>query len=143
MFVHNGLVGGSIEKVISSVSDSIQPNQDQVQPHLLSSESELQELCRTSLSGVSTCIAAAVFYSSPTEGPYGTWNYSIRTDAALGAGIHVDSHENDQEIYLLPFQHSIDRAIAQANASTDQNALPDEVISFHMWTAHTDHLGLD
>ncbi|KAE8139449.1 hypothetical protein BDV38DRAFT_291459 [Aspergillus pseudotamarii] len=130
VFVHNGLVGGPIEKVISSVTDSIQPNQDQVQPHLLSSESELQELCRTSLSGVSTCIAAAVFYSSPTEGPHGIWNYSIRTDAALGAGIHVDSHENDQESYLLPFQHSIDRAIAQANASTDQNALPDEIMEY-------------
>ncbi|KAB8218314.1 hypothetical protein BDV33DRAFT_205517 [Aspergillus novoparasiticus] len=130
VFVHNGFVGGPIEKVINTVTDSIQPNQDQVHPHLLSSESELQELCRTSLSGVSTCIAAAVFYSSPTEGPYGIWNYSIRTDAALGAGIHVDSHKNDQEVYLLPFQHSIDRAIAQVNASTDQNALPDEIMEY-------------
>lgn len=140
MFVHNGLLGGPIEKVIDSVTNSIQPNQDQVYPRLLSSENELQELCRTSLSGVSTCIAAAVFYSSPTEGPYGIWNYSIRTDAALGAGIHVDSHKNDQEIYLLPFQHSIDRAIAQANTSTDQNALPNEVITFYEWIAHTHSL---
>ncbi|OGM40305.1 ABC transporter [Aspergillus bombycis] len=130
VFVHNGLLGGPIEKVIDSVTNSIQSNQDQVYPHLLSSENELQELCRTSLSGVSTCIAAAVFYSSPTEGPYGIWNYSIRTDAALGAGIHVDSHKNDQEIYLLPFQHSIDRAIAQANTSTDQNALPNEIMEY-------------
>ncbi|KOC09391.1 ABC transporter [Aspergillus flavus AF70] len=130
VFVHNDFVGGPIEKVINTVADSIQLNQDQVRSHLLSSESELQELCRTSLSGVSTCIAAAVFYSSPTEGPYGIWNYSIRTDAALGAGIHVDSHKNDQEIYLLPFQHSIDRAIAQANGSTDQNALPDEIMEY-------------
>lgn len=143
MFVHNDFVGGPIEKVINTVADSIQLNQDQVRSHLLSSESELQELCRTSLSGVSTCIAAAVFYSSPTEGPYGIWNYSIRTDAALGAGIHVDSHKNDQEIYLLPFQHSIDRAIAQANGSTDQNALPDEVIPFHYGIAYPNHLRLD
>ncbi|KAE8385826.1 hypothetical protein BDV23DRAFT_187897 [Aspergillus alliaceus] len=128
VFVHNGLIGGPIEKVIDSVTESIRPDQDQV--YRLSSDKELRELCRTSLSGESKCIAAVVFYSSPTEGPYGVWNYSIRTDASLGAGINVDSNKNDQEIYLLPLQHSIDWAIAQANASTNQNALPDEIMEY-------------
>lgn len=95
--------------------------------HLLSSESELRDTCRSSLRGVSPCIAAAVFYSSPTEGSGGRWNYSIRTDGALGAGIDVDSKTNDQEIYLLPFQHSIDWAIADVNSSVDQGSLPKEV----------------
>ncbi|KAE8352761.1 hypothetical protein BDV28DRAFT_120494 [Aspergillus coremiiformis] len=122
VFVHNGLVGGPIEQVINSVTESIHSRQDQV--YRLSSESELQELCRTSLSGVSTCIAAAVFYSSPIEGPYGAWNYSIRTDAALGAGIDVDSHTNDQQLYLLPLQHSIDWAIGQANKRSIKMLFP-------------------
>lgn len=55
------------------------------------------------------------------------WNYSIRTDAALGSGIDVETHDNDQEVYLLPFQHSIDWAIAQVNGSDGQDALPEEV----------------
>lgn len=51
----------------------------------------------------------------------------MRADGALGVQIHVDKTTNDQEIYLLPFQHSIDWAIAHTNSSIDQNALPDKV----------------
>lgn len=125
VFVHNGLVDGPIQQVIDRVAEPARENHDQVR--ILTSEDELREVCRSSLRGVSTCIAAAVFHSSPTEGPYGAWNYSIRMDAALGAGIEVDKHDNEQEIYLLPFQHAIDWAIAQVNTSTSQRALPSEV----------------
>ncbi|EAW12681.1 putative ABC transporter [Aspergillus clavatus NRRL 1] len=128
VFVHNGLTGGDIEQVINRVAEPVRTTQKQVQ--VLSSENELRELCRTSLRGVSSCVAAAVFYSSPTEGPGGHWNYSIRTDGALGVGIKVDQRDNDQETYLLPFQHSIDWAIAQANASSEQNALPNELLEY-------------
>jgi hypothetical protein len=95
--------------------------------HILSSEDGLRELCRTSLRGVSSCIAAAIFYSSPTEGPNGYWNYSIRTDGSLGVGIKVNRNDNDQETYLLPFQHSIDWAIAQVNSTNNGGALPSHV----------------
>jgi ATP-binding cassette subfamily A (ABC1) protein 3 len=128
VFVHNGLVGGDIEQVINQVSQPARSRGD-VQVHRLSSESELRDVCPSSLRGVSPCIAAAVFYSSPTEGSGGGWNYSIRTDAALGSSINVDINTNDQEIYLLPFQHSIDWSIARVNASVDYDALPDKVVS--------------
>lgn len=83
---------------------------------------------------MSRCIAAAIFYSSPTEGPQEAWNYTIRTDAVLGEGIDVDSTRNDQQIYLLPFQRSIDWAIARANSSFDSGGLPEEVL-FHLTLA--------
>lgn len=125
VFVNNGFVGGHIEQAISKVSQPAKEHGDEV--HVLSSEHELRNICRSSLRGVSPCIAAAVFYSSPTEGSGGRWNYSIRADGALGSQIDVNSNTNDQEVYLLPFQHSIDWAIANVNSSIDQNALPDEV----------------
>lgn len=126
VFVHNGLVGGQIERVINQTSEPARLQGDEV--HVLSAEGELRDVCRSSLRGVSPCIAAAVFYSSPTEGSGGQWNYSIRTDAALGAGINVEKSINDQEIYLLPFQRSIDWAIAGVNATVDKDALPGEVV---------------
>ncbi|KAH1612297.1 hypothetical protein KXX21_002791 [Aspergillus fumigatus] len=125
VFVHNGLTGGDVEQVIHRVADPAKASAKQV--HILSSEDELRELCRTSLRGVSSCIAAAIFYSSPTEGPNEYWNYSIRTDGSLGVGIKVNRNDNDQEIYLLPFQHSIDWAIAQVNSTNNGNALPSHV----------------
>lgn len=130
VFVHNGLTGGDVEQVINRVADPARASAKQV--HILSSEDELRELCRTSLRGVSSCIAAAIFYSSPSEGPNGYWNYSIRTDGSLGVGIKVNRNDNDQEIYLLPFQHSIDWAIAQVNSTNNSNALPNHVRSMNI-----------
>ena len=124
-FVHNGHLGGQIEQVINQVSQPAKSRGDQV--HILSSETELRHVCYSSIRGVSSCIAAAVFYSSPTEGPGEGWNYSIRADASLGARINVDKTTNAEEIYLLPFQHSIDWAIARADNTTNQDALPDKV----------------
>ncbi|KAF9891261.1 hypothetical protein FE257_004825 [Aspergillus nanangensis] len=128
VFVNNGLTGGSIEQVINQVAEPVRATQNQV--HIVSSEDELRELCRSTLRGVSSCVAGAVFYSSPSEGPGDGWNYSIRTDLALGAGIHVDANDNNQEVYLLPFQHSIDWAIAQTNSSLGDDSLPNEVSEY-------------
>jgi hypothetical protein len=36
-------------------------------------------------------------------------------------------NDNDAELYLLPFQHAIDWAIASLNRTPDQGSLPDEV----------------
>ncbi|RDW61870.1 putative ABC transporter [Aspergillus mulundensis] len=128
VFVNNGFVDGPIEKVINEVAQPARTGQQEV--HILSDESEMRELCRTSLRGMSRCIAAAVFYSSPTEGPEEAWNYTIRTDAVLGEGIDVDSSENDQQIYLLPFQRSIDWAIARTNTSFDFDTLPEDTLEY-------------
>jgi hypothetical protein len=48
----------------------------------LSNEVELLETCRSSIRGVSNCFAALSFHGSPSNG--GAWNYTIRTDGALG-----------------------------------------------------------
>ncbi|KAL2824061.1 P-loop containing nucleoside triphosphate hydrolase protein [Aspergillus cavernicola] len=139
VFVHNGLLGGPIEQVINEVADPARAGQNEV--HILSDETEVRELCRTSLHGMSRCIAAAVFYSSPTEGPHETWNYTIRTDAVLGEGIDVDSSNNDQEIYLLPFQRSIDWAIARTNTSFDLNDLPGETLEYPYTSLNAEERG--
>ncbi|KAI9370395.1 hypothetical protein BJX61DRAFT_544684 [Aspergillus egyptiacus] len=128
VFVHNGLTGGLIEQVINDVAEPARTSQTEV--HILPDESDMRELCRTSLRGMSRCIAAAVFYSSPAEGPHEAWNYTIRTDAVLGEGVDVDSTDNDQQIYLLPFQRSIDWAIARTNTSFDPSNLPQETMEY-------------
>lgn len=125
VFVNNGFTDGNIQQVINQVAKPARQRGDDVA--ILSSEGNLRDTCRSSLRGTSSCIAAAVFYSSPDEGPGGRWNYSIRADGSMGDRINTDESNNDQEIYLLPLQHSIDWAIAHANTSIDSNDIPDEV----------------
>lgn len=136
IFVNNGFTGGDIAQVIDQVAEPVKLN-DHIEVDIVSSETELRNLCRSSLRGVSTCIAAAVFYSSPNEGPGGLWNYSIRADGALGVKINVDKSTNDEQVYLLPLQHSIDWAIARLNSTVDQNALPDQVRFYTPSTSST------
>lgn len=124
VFVNNGFTNGDIQKVIEQVAEPAQKHGDSVLT--ISSETDLQDTCRTTLRGTSSCIAAAVFYSSPTEGPGGLWNYSIRADGSLGDKINTEKSNNDQQIYILPFQHAIDQAIARTNGSGD-NSLPSRV----------------
>ncbi|GAD91978.1 ABC transporter [Paecilomyces variotii No. 5] len=127
VFVNNGYVGGDIQRVITQVAE---PARATVNVEVLTTEDELRDVCRSSLRGVSTCIAAAVFYSSPQEGPDGIWNYSIRADGALGERINVDQTNNDQEIYILPFQYSIDKAIVSVNTTVEQSAFPAEIFQY-------------
>ena len=122
MFVNNGFTGGDIEAVINEVESQAGSFGGQVQ--VLDRETELLSVCRNSIRGTSNCIAGAVFYSSPSEGPHGLWNYSLRADAALQSKIVTDSTQNDAEIYLLPLQHAIDQAISGLGNGT---ALPDDV----------------
>lgn len=90
---------------------------------VLSQEDELLTVCRNSLRGASFCIAGVVFYSSPTEGNGGMWNYTLRADGSLGETIKVTQSNNDHEIYVLPLQHAIDTAIASTNKPANQAIL--------------------
>ena len=45
-------------------------------------------------------------------------NYTLHADGALGTKIFVNHDTNDQEIYVLPFQHAIDSLIASASGKT-------------------------
>ena len=121
VFVDNGFTGGPISSVIDRVS---QPIVAQGKPvHTVSSAVDLLRVCPSSIRGTSTCFAAVVFESSPTEGPDGVWNYTIRADGALGGKVFVNSRGNDAEIYVLPVQHAVDDAIASLN----NTSLPDNI----------------
>lgn len=117
--------------MITKVAEPARTRGDDV--YILPSESALRDTCRSTLRSVSSCIAAAVFYSSPSDGPGGRWNYTIKADGELGSRIDVHTNSNSEEIYLLRFQHSIDWAIAQINVTVDHSALPNEVC-FHKLT---------
>lgn len=131
VFVNSGLAGGAIENVINRVKSPLQG----VQIQTLSDEGLLREVCRNTILGTSSCIAAAVFYASPSEGTGGIWNYSIRADGALDTKIVTDSNKNDQQVYILPLQHAVDRAITQEDTSA---TLVPEDIENYPYTSETD-----
>ncbi|KAL9101737.1 MAG: hypothetical protein Q9163_003035 [Psora crenata] len=126
--VNNGFTGGDIESVVNSVANSVRAAGKNAQ--ILKDETDLLSTCRSSIRGVSTCFGAAVFYASPTEGPGGIWNYSLRADGGLGNKIDVTDDNNDAEIYVLPLQHEIDFDIASMNTTIDQSALPSQVYEY-------------
>lgn len=117
-FVDNGLTGGAIAQVIAEISTTVRATGKDVQ--IVADETALLTTCASSLQGSTSCYAAANFHSSPDEGTGGLWNYTIHGDGSLGAKIFVNNHNNDQEIYTLPFQRAIDEAIARI----DGTALP-------------------
>ncbi|KAI4118373.1 MAG: hypothetical protein LQ338_007414 [Usnochroma carphineum] len=128
VLVNNGFTGGDIEKVISQVADTVRAEDKIVQ--ITPNEDDLLTICRNSLRGVSHCYGAAVFYSSPNEGPGGMWNYSLRADGGLGTKIDITNSNNDAEIYPLPLQHTIDFTIANQNTTVDHSALPNLVYEY-------------
>lgn len=123
--MNNGFHGGDIERVIDKLSEPVRASGKKVE--ILSNPDALRDICRNTLMGTSKCVGAAVFYSSPDEGPGGIWNYSIRADGSLGATIDVTNNDNDAQLYSLPIQHAIDFAIASINGTINQDALPQEV----------------
>ncbi|KAB5566658.1 P-loop containing nucleoside triphosphate hydrolase protein [Coniochaeta sp. 2T2.1] len=127
-FVNNGFVGGDIERVINTLIPVIEGAG--AKAPILNSNSDLLTVCRASLRGVTPCYGAVVFNGSPNEGEGGLWNYTIRSDGSLGVGkLNVDKDTNDAQVYMLPFQHAIDAAIANVNSSTT-DAIPDTVQQF-------------
>lgn len=116
--VNNGHTGGAIDSVIGNISATVRAAGKDVQ--ILSNDVDLLTTCANSLRGVSSCYAAASFHSSPTEGQGRIWNYTIRADGSFGTEIWVNRNDNDAEIYIIPFQHAIDAAIAAQNGSGTQ-----------------------
>ncbi|KIX09318.1 uncharacterized protein Z518_00397 [Rhinocladiella mackenziei CBS 650.93] len=117
VFVNSGFADGPIQSVIDRVVSDAGSFGGHVE--ILSQEEELLTTCQNSIRGTSACIAGAVFFSSPSEGGGGRWNYSIRADGGLQTKIVTDSSKNDAEIYLLPLQHAIDGAISELEAGND------------------------
>ncbi|KAH6867730.1 hypothetical protein B0T10DRAFT_419426 [Thelonectria olida] len=119
-FVNNGHTGGDIDKVISNLA---KPLRNRVQIDIVPSERDLRSSCSSSGQGSSSCIAAAVFHSSPSEGQWGVWNYTLQTDGSLGSSVDVDKTDNDAQLYSLPLQHAIDFSIANINSTTSKERL--------------------
>jgi ABC-type multidrug transport system ATPase subunit len=124
-FVTNGFVGGDIERVINTLTPVV--TDAGAKARVLTSDRDLLTVCRASLRGVTPCYGAVVFNASPNEGTGGLWNYTIRSDGSLGVGkINVEKTTNDAQVYMFPFQHAIDAAIANVDTSSS-DVIPDVV----------------
>ncbi|KAM5343548.1 hypothetical protein ACJ41O_012085 [Fusarium nematophilum] len=129
VFVHNGYADGPIEQVISNVSRPLRNLSIEVD--VLETERELRRACSSSGRGSSRCISAAVFHSSPSEGEWGVWNYTVYTDGSLGSRhFDIGVSNNDAQIYSLPLQHAIDFAIADINSTTSKESLPGKILEY-------------
>jgi len=110
VFVNNGHTGGEIQDVIAQLSTQVRDAG--LQAVTIQQDVQLLSTCESSLRGASTCYGAVSFLSSPSQGQGESWNYTIRSDGALGEEIYVGQDDNDVQIYVLPFQRAIDQAIA-------------------------------
>nr|AHF50239.1 p-glycoprotein [Daldinia eschscholtzii] len=122
-FVDNGFVGGDIERVIDTLAQTVSGAGKNASR--LSSLSDLSYACRSSLRGVSPCYGAVVFFSSPTEGQGGIWNYTLRGDGELGSKIDVTQDDNSAQVYTLPLQRAVDAAISGLSNPDGQSRIPD------------------
>ena len=140
VFVNNGNTGGDIQRVIDDVSEQVRRAGRIAQT--VEQEVELLTACESSLRGASTCFGAASFHSSPSEGQGQGWNYTLRADGAFGENIYVDQTDNEIEIYVLPLQAAIDRAIASTNgtqfaASIDEYPFTEDRKSTRLNSSHS------
>ncbi|KAF1914834.1 hypothetical protein BDU57DRAFT_305757 [Ampelomyces quisqualis] len=115
VFVNNGYTGGEIANVIGQLSDQVRSAG--LEAITLEQEVDLLTTCQSSLRGASTCFGAVQFHSSPQEGSGGGWNYTLRSDGALGEEIYVDRNNNDVQLYILPFQQAIDQTIVSIDST--------------------------
>ncbi|KAF1845602.1 nod factor export ATP-binding protein I [Cucurbitaria berberidis CBS 394.84] len=115
IFVNNGHTGGEIDKVIGQLSNQVRDAG--LEAITIQQEVDLLATCQSSLRGASTCFGAATFHSSPNQGQGRAWNYTIRSDGALGKNIYVAKTDNDVQLYILPFQRAIDQTIASLNGT--------------------------
>jgi ABC-type multidrug transport system ATPase subunit len=125
VFVNNNFTGGEIERIITSVGNMVRASGKDVM--VVEKEDDLLTVCKSSLQGVSDCVAAVVFYSTPTE-PEGaglSYNYTLRFDGSLGAGIDVRTDNNAAQLFVMPLQHAIDSAIVNVNSTGGGNLLPE------------------
>lgn len=116
-------LGPDVSRVINSFTESIA--NDKVV--FTDTESDLENLCATSLTGTSECHGAVVFLDSPLtpnkEGDGSTgkaWRYTIRAGAALDdRTFDATSHHGTQEDVYLPLQVAIDKAITNSTTQPE------------------------
>ncbi|KHO01664.1 ABC transporter-like protein [Metarhizium album ARSEF 1941] len=122
VLVNNGFAAGDIDRLLDRVANAATATDVSMKVVRISREDDLATTCRSSLRGVSTCFCAVVMRSSPTEGPGGFWNYTIRTDAAFWREpVKFDALKstNVEQVYILPMQRAVDAFIAAFNGSAE------------------------
>ncbi|OAA70550.1 ABC transporter [Cordyceps fumosorosea ARSEF 2679] len=126
LLVNSGLAGGSIDKVLDDVASTVRNASAGITILRLTNERDIVAECPSTLRGVTSCFNAVVFRASPDEGTGGIWNYTIRTDAAFynePVKIQVDRGDNVEQVYLIPTQHMVDKAIAKVSDPNQQDPL--------------------
>ncbi|PVI00400.1 P-loop containing nucleoside triphosphate hydrolase protein [Periconia macrospinosa] len=113
VFINNGHTGGDIERVIGTLSDTVKGAGKIATT--VEKDVDLLSICPSSLRGTSTCYGAVSFLSSPNEGNGNAWNYTMRGDRVYGVQVYVNRDDNDAQLFILPFQHAVNQAIASLN----------------------------
>lgn len=131
--------GGDIDKVIQLIAEPLKSSGKTIK--ITNDILDMIQTCQSSLQGTTKCFSAVVFNSSPKEGPWGVWNYTIRSDASFGVNVDMGKTTNDVEIYQIPLQRTIDAAIATVNSTGDAIPLPsvDEyrICPYHIEPLHS------
>ena len=109
--------GGDIDRVIQLIAQPLKSSGKTIK--ITDNVIDMIQTCQSSLQGTTKCYGAVVFNSSPKEGPWGVWNYTIRSDASFGTHVDMSKTTNDVEIYQIPLQRTIDAAIATVNSTGD------------------------
>lgn len=86
------------------------------QVHVLSDPDDVLTLCSQNLQGVSTCYGAIEWQEVDTDA--GLYNYTLRGNAGM-QHIRVDTGESDADVYILPLQWAMDRAIANLTGTPE------------------------
>jgi hypothetical protein len=125
--------GGDIDRVIQLIAQPLKSSGKTIK--ITNDVIDMIQTCQSSLQGTTKCFGAVVFNSSPKEGPWGVWNYTIRSDASFGVNVDMRKTTNDVEIYQIPLQRTIDAAIATVNSTGDAVALA-SVDEYRMYPTH-------
>lgn len=130
VLVNSVASGGDIDKVIQLL---IQEVNSTAIVEVVTHPEELVQKCRSTLQGTTKCFGAVVFNSSPKEGPWKIWNYTLRADASFGLNIDALKSTNDVEVYQIPLQHAVDAAISKVNSTGTSSSLPRQVNEYRMY----------
>ncbi|PHH66544.1 hypothetical protein CDD81_7019 [Ophiocordyceps australis] len=114
VLVDSGHGAADVQRVLGEVEKTVLDYGEPMRVVRVEQEEALVSECRSTLRGVSSCFGAVVMRSSPSTGAGSIWNYTIRNDGFLAQApfrFNVQRSTNDEEIYLLPLQRAVDRAI--------------------------------
>ncbi|KAI1775561.1 P-loop containing nucleoside triphosphate hydrolase protein [Hypoxylon cercidicola] len=110
-------LGPDFQPVLQKISDPL----DSSRLIYLNDSSQVDATCPVDYHGNSPCYAVAIFKDSPLSGHVNaTWNYTIRTDPALGSfSFNVFDSNGAADSVYLPLQSAIENAMANLTTNPD------------------------